>query len=286
MKTGRVLRQGHRFANWVLLIGMGIPVLLVITLLLFLLGASFMDEEELRQLWENGLSKLHFLPSYFSLQSWKTILFRSPEYLLHFWNSVKISLPAVLGATIVSSAVGYGLTQIRFRGKRMCILLMVLLMLMPYQVTLTPNFLVMEYLGLLDSPLAIILPSIFHPLGMVAATYFMLSVPKETLDAARVDGAGPWQSYFYIALGQAKGGLAILALYLFLDSWNVVEPVFALLRDRAGYPLSVALNGFSEMQPGIRTACCILYILPALLIFGAVRELLLEGLIKEERNDR
>ncbi len=268
----------RKAANTALLILAWIPVVITLTVLLFLLGASFMDSSEASSLWEDGISAFHILPRLFSIQSWKQILYNTPEYLLHFWNSVWIALPTVAGSVAISVLTGYGLAFLRFRGKKILLLGLILLMLLPYQVTLTPNFLVLDWLGLLNSRLATILPGMFHPLGMVAMAYFMLAVPQETLEAAQVDGAGQLRCFFYIALPQVKGGIAILTLYNFLDAWNVVEPIVALLQDTALYPLSVALSSFSAAQPGISAACSVLFVIPALLLFGMTREQLIDGL--------
>ena len=268
----------RKAANTALLILAWIPVVITLTVLLFLLGASFMDSSEASSLWKDGISAFHILPRLFSIQSWKQILYNTPEYLLHFWNSVWIALPTVAGSVAISVLTGYGLAFLRFRGKKILLLGLILLMLLPYQVTLTPNFLVLDWLGLLNSRLATILPGMFHPLGMVAIAYFMLDVPQETLEAAQVDGAGQLRCFFYIALPQVKGGIAILTLYNFLDAWNVVEPIVALLQDTALYPLSVALSSFSAAQPGISAACSVLFVIPALLLFGMTREQLIDGL--------
>ncbi len=268
----------RKAANTALLILAWIPVVITLTVLLFLLGASFMDSSEASSLWKDGISAFHILPRLFSIQSWKQILYNTPEYLLHFWNSVWIALPTVAGSVAISVLTGYGLAFLRFRGKKILLLGLILLMLLPYQVTLTPNFLVLDWLGLLNSRLATILPGMFHPLGMVAMAYFMLAVPQETLEAAQVDGAGQLRCFFYIALPQVKGGIAILTLYNFLDAWNVVEPIVALLQDTALYPLSVALSSFSAAQPGISAACSVLFVIPALLLFGMTREQLIDGL--------
>jgi len=120
-------------------------------------------------------------------------------------------------------------------------------------------------------------------LGMVAMTYFMGSVSQETMEAARMDGASEWQLFARIAVPQVKGGIAILMLYSFLDAWNMVEPILVLIQDAFKYPLSIALRSFSDIQPGISAACSVLFVIPALLIFGMSREQLTEGLIAPKK---
>lgn len=255
-----------------------IPVIAACTMLMFIVGMSFMSSAEAGSLWEEGISAFHIVPRNFSIQSWKTVLYETPEYLLHFWNSVWLSIPVVAGSVFVSALTGYGLALMSFRGKRICIMVLALLMLLPYQVTLSPNFILFDALGLLGSRLAVILPNIFHPLGMVAMTYFMGGVPQQTLEAARLDGAGELGIFFKIAIPQAKGGIALLALYSFLDVWNLVEPVLVLIRDAVKYPMSIALRSFSNAQPGVIAACAVLLAVPALLVFAMLREALTEGM--------
>ncbi len=259
-----------------------LPVALTLLILLFLLGASFMGRGEMLQTMAGGFSSFHILPEMFTIQGWKEILWNTPEKLLYFWNSVWIALPILVGNVVISTLAGFGLGCHQFRGKKALLLAMVIVMLLPYQVTLTPNFLVMDWMGLIGSRLAVILPSIFHPLGVVAMTYFMSAVPKDTLEAARLDGAGKFRSFLYIAVPQAAGGIVILALYTLMDAWNAVEPVLILVQEHQKYPLSVALRTITESQMEVSGAVSVLFVLPILLVFGMGREKLVEGIIGKE----
>lgn len=271
------MTKGNRMGSYILLGLIWIPVIVLCVLLLLVAGISFMEQAEASALWMQGMDAFHILPRDFSIENWKKVLYDTPEYLLYFWNSVWLSIPTVAGSVLVSAMTGYGLSLLSFRGKRICILLLVLLMLLPYQVTLTPSFIVFDAVGLLGSRLSVLLPGIFHPLGMVAMTYFMSSVPKQTMEAARLDGAKELQIFFRIAFPQAKGGIALLALYSFLDAWNLVEPALVLIRDAVKYPMAIALRSFSGVQPGVIAACAVLLAIPALLVFAMAREALTEG---------
>lgn len=267
----------NRIGNYLLLGILWFPVIALGILLLFVVGISFMEQTEASALWAQGMDAFHILPRDFSIANWKKVLFDTPEYLLYFWNSVRLSLPTVAGSVLVSAMTGYGLSLLSFRGKRLSILFLVLLMLLPYQVTLTPSFILFDAAGLLGSRLSVILTGIFHPLGMVAMTYFMSSVPRQTLEAARLDGANELRIFFQIVLPQTKGGIALIALYCFLDTWNLVEPALVLIRDAVKYPMSIALRSFSGVQPGVIAACAVLLAIPALLVFAMAREALTEG---------
>ena len=135
MKRCHRHRDKCRKAEWLLLLGLWLPALLSIGMLLFLLGASFMDATELQTLWRRGFSDFHILPRNFSLQNWETVLLRSPECLLYFWNSVIISLPAVLGAMAVAFVGAYlllgGLFDLAITDSRSYLVLLSVVIMAP-----------------------------------------------------------------------------------------------------------------------------------------------------------
>jgi len=268
---------------WLLYGLLCVPILLTVVMLLFLVGASFMDSREVQLLWEAGLSEFHILPVDFRLDSWSEVLLKTPTYLLHFWNSVWLSLPITIVSVLVSTLTGYGLAFTSFKGKNLCVVGLVVLMLLPYQVTLTPNFLVFDALGMIESRLTVTLPGIFHPLGMVAMLYFMRSIPRDVMEAARLDGAGEFRLFFHIALPQVRGGILFLTLYTFVDSWNLVEPVLVLIRKAVKYPLALAIQEMGTVQPGVWAVCCILLAIPMIFAFTACRDVLMEGLIPAKK---
>ena len=273
----------RRAGLWLLYGLLCIPIAITAVMLLFLIGASFMDSREIGLLWEAGLSEFHILPIDFSLDSWAEVLLETPTYLLHFWNSVWISFPLTILSVFVSALAGYGLAFSSFRGKNLCVVGLVVLMLLPYQVTLTPNFLVFDTLEMIGSRLTVILPGIFHPLGMVAMLYFMRSIPQEIMEAARLDGAGELRLFFRIALPQVRGGILLLTLYTFVDSWNLVEPVLVLIRNAMKYPLAIAIQEVGSIQPGVWAVCCILLAIPMIFAFTACRDVLVEGLLPPQK---
>lgn len=280
MKENKKLRKA---GLWLLYGLLFIPIALTAIMLLFLIGASFMDSREIALLWEAGLSEFHILPIDFSLDSWAEVLLETPTYLLHFWNSVWLSFPLTILSVFVSALAGYGLAFTSFKGKNLCVVGLVVLMLLPYQVTLTPNFLVFDTLEMIGSRLTVILPGIFHPLGMVAMLYFMRSIPSEIMEAARLDGAGELRLFFRIALPQVRGGILLLTLYTFVDSWNLVEPVLVLIRNAMKYPLAIAIQEVGSIQPGVWAVCCILLAIPMIVAFTACRDVLVDGLMPPKK---
>lgn len=280
MKENKKLRKA---GLWLLYGLLCVPIILTAIMLLFLIGVSFMDSREVQLLWEEGISAFHILPVDFSLDSWSEVLLETPTYLLHFWNSVWLSFPTTIISVFVSALTGYGLAFTSFRGKNLCVVVLVVMMLLPYQVTLMPNFLVFDTLGMIGSRLTVILPGIFHPLGMVAMLYFMRSIPQDIMEAARLDGAGELRLFFRIALPQVRGGILLLTLYNFVDSWNLVEPVLVLIRQIVKYPLAIAIQEMDTIQPGVWAACCVLLAIPVIFAFTACRDVLVDGLMPPKK---
>lgn len=256
-----------------------IPALFTIVMLCFLAGASFMGHEELSAVTAHHYSFLHIMPSEFTFSNWKTALFLTPEYLLYLWNSVWISLPTLLGSLIISLITGYALAVMDFPGKNFYILVLILVMLLPYQATMTPNFLVLSRMKLIGSRLAVILPGIFQTTGILVMYYFFRTVPTEILDAARIDGAGEWKVFRKIAIPQVSGGIAVITVYNLVEYWGMVEPIIVMLQEETKYPLSVALRSLYDNHFGIYAVCSVLYVIPVFLVFCMLREWLIEKML-------
>ncbi len=221
---------------------------------------------------------LKFIPDKVSFSQFITVLFRSPDYLLKFWNSVILVLPIVLGQLAVASIAAYGFT--RWRGKVSDVIFFsyVILMLMPYQVTLVPNYLVSEWFHILHTRWAIILPGVFAPFSVFLLTKFMRRIPNSLIEAAKLDGSSEWQIFKNICLPQCRSALYSIAILVFIDYWNMVEQPLILLDDASKQPLSVYLSTINTGEIGIAFAIAVIYMIPGLLMFLHGEEYLVEGI--------
>ena len=221
---------------------------------------------------------LKFIPDKVSFGQFVTVLFRSPDYLLKFWNSVILVLPIVLGQLAVASIAAYGFT--RWRGKVSDVIFFsyVILMLMPYQVTLVPNYLVSDWLGVLNTRWAIVLPGSFAPFSVFLLTKFMRRIPNSLIEASKLDGSSEWQIFKNICLPQCRSALYSIAILVFIDYWNMVEQPLILLSDPNQHPLSVYLSTINAGEIGIAFAIAVVYMLPGLLLFLHGEEYLVEGI--------
>lgn len=221
---------------------------------------------------------LKFIPEMVSFSQYVTVLFKSPEYLLKFWNSVILVGPIVVFQLIVASLASYGFARYRGRLREIVFFAYIILMLMPYQVTLVPNYLVSEWFHLLDSYWAIWLPGIFSPFAVFLLTKFMRRIPTSVVEAAQIDGAGEWQIYRRICMPLCKGAICSAAILVFIDYWNMVEQPLILLSDAETHPLSVFLSKINAGEIGLAFATATIYMVPSLLIFLYGEEYLVDGI--------
>ncbi len=221
---------------------------------------------------------LKFIPDKVSLSQYITVLFKSPEYLMKFWNSVILVVPIVILQVAIAALAAYSFTRYRTKFKSFLFFFYVILMLMPYQVTLVPNYLVSDWLGILNTRWAIILPGMFAPFSVFLLTKFMRRIPGSLIEAAKLDGAGEWQIFTKICLPQCRSALYSIAILVFIDYWNMVEQPIVLLADAEKQPLSVYLSTINSGEVGIAFAVAVIYMIPSLLLFLHGEEYLVEGI--------
>jgi multiple sugar transport system permease protein len=221
---------------------------------------------------------LKFLPDMVTFRQYVTVLFRSPAYLLKFWNSVFYVVPIVVFQLAVASLAAYGFA--RYSGKKKAALFFsyIIIMLMPYQVTLVPNYLVSSWMHILNTRWAIWLPGIFSPFAVYMLTKYMRRIPRSIYEAAEIDGAGEWQIFTRICMPLCRSGLASIAILIFIDYWNMVEQPLILLSDQEMHPLSVFLSEINSGEISLAFAVAVIYMVLPLLIFLYGEEYLIEGI--------
>lgn len=222
--------------------------------------------------------KLKFIPELVTFEQYKTLLFMSPQYLLKFWNSIVLVVPIVFGQLLVSLLASYSFSRYRKKRREILFFSYIILMLMPFQVTLVPNYMIADSLGILDTVWAIILPGVFSTFSTFLLTKYMRQIPSAYIEAALLDGASEWQIFTSIAIPTCKSAVYALMILLFIDYWNMVEQPLILLESESKQPLSVFLSQINEAEIGIAFAASTLYMIPALLIFLLGEEYLVEGI--------
>jgi multiple sugar transport system permease protein len=220
---------------------------------------------------------LKLLPDWLSFEQYGKVLVQSPTYLHMFWNSVAMVVPIIAGTAVVAPLAAFAFAKLRFRGRERMFAVYILVMLMPFQVTLVPNYIVLERLGLVNSAAAIILPGMFGAFGVFLLRQFMQQIPQAYSEAAFIDGAGHGTIFARVVLPLVQPGIAALVVLLFADYWNMVEQPLVFLDDPLRQPLSLYLSRIAEEARGVGFAASVLYMMPMVLLFLYAESYFIEG---------
>ena len=219
-----------------------------------------------------------FLPPAPTLEPLVQVLMDAPEFFVMFWNSVTITLGILAGQLLVGVTAAWALAQLPLPGKGKILSGYIVLMLMPFQVLMYPQYLVVRDLGLLDTLGAVILPAVFSTFPVFLLHRFFLAIPGEILEAARIDGAGEVRIFWQIGIPLGMPGIMAVGILYFLDSWNLIEQPMTYLKTKSLWPLSLFLPQIQLKDIGMGFAAALLMLIPALLLFISGQEYLEQGI--------
>ncbi|MDD4493516.1 MAG: carbohydrate ABC transporter permease [Eubacteriales bacterium] len=283
-------KQGERLVIFIRYFILLIFATLLLFPILFMAVNSFMSEEEVLTAYNNlgdtaseenaetNYIKVKLVPDKATLLQYYHALLRNPTFLVMFWNSVFLTVPIMLGQIFVAALGGYAFAKCRFPFIGQIFFLYIVVMLLPFQVTLVPNYIIMSKANLLGSNLSIVLPGIFSTFGVFLLRQFIAGIPNEYSESAKIDGAGHFKIFSKIIIPQCKGAIASLAILCFIDNWNMVEQPLIFLKDSFKYPMSIFLSQINSNDLGIAFACGILYMLPTVLLFLYGEDYLMQGI--------
>lgn len=218
------------------------------------------------------------IPVMVTIEQYYTALVKRTQFLFKFWNSVILVVPIIVGQILVASMAAYAFAKLEFIFRDQIFFVYIIVMMMPFQVTLVPNYIMASKLGILGSYSSIILPGIFGTFGVFLMRQFVAYIPDAYIESAKVDGASQFRIFSSIILPMSKTGLAALAILVFIDNWNMVEQPLIFLQDVNLQPLSVYLSTINEGERGIAFAASAIYMLPMLLVFLYGENYLVQGI--------
>lgn len=250
---------------------------------LYTLTNSFMGNIELSLYYgninqENAKTFFHIFPDWFSFENYYEVLINTPHYLSKYWITIFLSVTITMGQVIISCLAGYGFAKFEFKFKNTLFFFVVIMMLMPYQVTLVSNYIVLDKLNLINTYWALILPSVFSPFGVFLMNQIFSVMPNETIEAARLDGANEFMIFLKVIIPQNKSGVISLMIITFIDCFNMVEQPISFLKDNAKYPISVLISRVGQNNLGASFACGVLVLIPVLLLFLYCENELVDGI--------
>lgn len=220
-----------------------------------------------------------WIPAYPTLEHYKRLLFFSPAFFRLFWNSLGMTGSILLGQLAVAVPAAWAFAVYRFRGRNVLFSLYVILMLLPFQVTMLSKYLVLQGAGLIDTRWAVVLPAIFSTFPVFLIYRSFAGIPTELLEAARVDGAGEWQSFIRVGLPAAQGGILAAMILSFLESWNMMEEPLTFMQDKSLWPLSLYLPEIAMDQAGYACGASVITLAVSLFVFAIFHDALEQGII-------
>jgi multiple sugar transport system permease protein len=209
-------------------------------------------------------------------------LFDQLDFPRFFFNSSVIALAVTVGNLLFCPMLGYALAKLRWRGKRLIMGLVLATLMVPAGITLIPNFILMSNLGLVNTYPGLILPFLAGPFGVFLMRQFMLGVPNELLEAARIDGAHEFRIYWSVVMPIATPVLATLGILTFLGNWNSFLYPLVMAQEPQMYTLPVALATFATGQyqadHGMLMAGSVILVVPVLIVFILFQRWITEGI--------
>ena len=259
--------------------------------IIFLIAGSLMGYQELGAylapvLGEaKGFAGWTLFPVYPTLRGYVELLLDTPQFFTVFWNSCKQVFPIILGHIVLGAPAAWAFARFEFRGKKVLYTLYIVLMLMPFQVTMVSSYLVLNKLGFIDTIWAIILPGAASTLPVFIMTRFFLSIPSAVTEAAAVDGASPIQTFLRLGLPLGAPGILSVVVLGFLEYWNAMEAPQAFLKDQTLWPLSLYMANITADNAGVSLIASLITLMPPLLIFLFGQRYLEQGIISSGMKD-
>nr|WP_243426827.1 carbohydrate ABC transporter permease [Mediterraneibacter glycyrrhizinilyticus] len=225
-----------------------------------------------------GRAEFVLFPQYPTLRAYVRLLLDSPDFFTAFWNSAFQTGMVLAGQLVVAVPGAWAFARYRFPGKRALWFFYMLLMILPFQVTMVSGYLVLNTMGLMDTHWAVILPGIFSTLPVFILKKTFAAIPGEILEAAEMDGAGEMRMFLSIGIPLGRSGIFSILILGFLEYWNAIEQPMTFLKSEALKPLSLYLPDITASDAAVSFAASIIMLFPALFLFFSGQEYLEQGI--------
>lgn len=256
-----------------------------------LISGSFMGAQEAAQnfapIMENagGSAVWPLFPRYPTLKPYVELMLDTPQFFIMFWNSCLQVFPIILGQVLIGAPAAWAFARYRFKGKKILFSLYIVLMLMPFQVTMVSSYLVLDNLSLMDTVWAIILPGAASTFPVFIMIRFFAAIPSAMIESASMDGAGHLKIFLRIGLPMGAPGILSAVVLGFLEYWNALEVPLTFLKDKTLWPLSLYLPAMSSDNIGVSMVASVIMLIPALLIFLFGQKYLEQGITASGMKD-
>lgn len=223
-----------------------------------------------------------WFPKQWHFENYSTLFHSDAPIGRFLWNSIKIAALVTVAQLLTASMAGYAFAHLRFKGNKSLFLMILTSLMMPVQVTIIPMYLIMSSLNLIDTHWAIILPLSTNAFGVFLLRQFFMTLPRDLLEAARIDGASQWTTFFWVALPIARPMLATLAIITFTNTWNnyFLPLIFLNSWENMTLPLGIfsLSNVYGSGNVSVIMAGVSMAILPVLAVFLVAQRQIIAGL--------
>ena len=254
--------------------------IMVMITVLMLLTIGWMLGTSMRQSKESFVLPPSFWPTQFNLDNFKQV-FHAIPILKFAWNSLFITFLAAAFMVLFTSMAAYAFARINFKGKNILFIFMLAGLMIPVQSTIVPVFLIIRKLNLIDTKWALIVTSIYYPLGLLMLRQFMMTIPKSYDEAAVCDGAGKLTIFFRVILPMSKSTIMVAFVMHFVSVWNNFFSAMIFLNSTAKMTLPLGItvlnttDGNSNMP--LMTSAVLLTLIPPMIIYIFGQKYLMQG---------
>lgn len=211
-------------------------------------------------------------------QGYLDLLFDCFIFYPMFWNSVIYAAVITLAQLAVIIPCAFGFSQAKFKGKGVLFTFYIMLMMMPLQVTILPNYIGLRDMGLIDSPLGIILPMIFSPFGVVVMHQYMKNIDNSVIEATRLETNSVFRVIITSVIPQIKICIFAVVLFVFADCWNMVEQPMLFLKSDNLKTLTVFIANAQNYEGYVLFPAAVIFLIPVLLLYLFFSDSLQNGL--------
>lgn len=281
----KLKKQKEKIKNCMLEVIALLPALLICIPIMILITGSVASRYELQQALlpitsdTKDFITWKLMPDYPTFANYKRLLFESPQFFVLFWNSMKMVGCILIGQLIIGVPAAWAFGAYRFRFGKILFVLYIVLMLLPFQVTMLSSYLVLNNLHMMDTQAAVMIPAIFSTFPVFICYGGFKQIPHELLESARIDGAGEIFIFFKIGLPLGKSGILSALVLGFLEYYNMMEQPLAFLSDKSLWPLSLYLPEITWTQAGYAFSASAITLIPAVFVFFIGQDYLERGII-------
>jgi multiple sugar transport system permease protein len=253
---------------------LGLGAVIIMVPLVWTVAASFKSYGELFG------SPYGFLPKQWVWTNYSDV-FRAVPFHLYFLNTLKITVVCTIGSIITSAAAAYAFARLNFPCRDYLFMGYLTTLMIPRQITLVPTFLIMRWLGLLDTHLSLILPGLFTAYGTFLLRQFFLGIPRELEEAATIDGCGYLRRFFQVILPLSKPALATLGIFTLMAQWNdlLYPMIFLNSENNRTLVLGLAIfRGDVDVQWNLLMAAVVMSSAPIVIAFLSAQRFFVEGI--------